>query len=170
MKVIDIRRSVRKFKEKEVEQEKIEKLLRAAMQAPSAGNQQPWEFVIVYDQNKKIEIAKMSPYSGVAAKAPYIIVVAANKEKMRFPENMEQDLGACTQNILLEAVNQELGTVWMSVYPQEERKRCIKSAVHLPEHIIPYSIILVGYPEDENANHFIDRFDGTRVHYEIFGS
>lgn len=170
MKAIDIRRSVRKFKNQDVEQEKIEKLMRAAMQAPSAGNQQPWEFVIVQEQGRREKISKMNPYSKIAVDTPLVIVVAANKERLRFAENMEQDLGACTENILLEAVELDLGAVWMSTYPQEERIACIRDAVNLPENLIPYCIVIVGYPDKEDANHFIDRFDETRIHYEVFGN
>lgn len=168
MKTIDIRRSVRTFEQREVESQKIEKILRAGMQAPSAGNQQPWEFVIVQDEKKKESISKMSPYAGPALNAPYIIIVCANQEKMRFPENMQQDLGACTQNLLLEAVEQGLATLWMSVYPQKERIQCIKESVKLPESIVPYSVVLVGYPNDKNANHFVDRFDVKKIHFEIY--
>lgn len=168
MKTIDIRRSVRKFIDKPVEGNKVEKMLRAGMQAPSAGNQQPWEFVVVEDKETKGKISKMSPYAGAAKDAPLIIVVVGNVERMRFPENMEQDLGACTQNILLEAVEQGLGTTWMSVYPQEDRVNCVKETLELPNHIKPYNIIIVGYPKNKDDNKFIDRYDASRIHYSKY--
>lgn len=164
MKTIDIRRSVRKFIDKPVEAIKIEKLLRAGMQAPSAGNQQPWEFVVVEQTYIKEKISKMSPYAGAAKEAPLIIVVVGNTERMRFPENMEQDLGACTQNILLEAVEQGLGTTWMSVHPQEDRVGFIKKLLEMPENIKPYNIIIIGYPKNKDANKYIDRYDESRIH------
>lgn len=170
MKTIDIRRSVRKFINKPIEAIKIEKLLRAGMQAPSAGNQQPWEFVVVEQASIKEEISKMSPYAGAAKDAPLIIVVVGNMERMRFPENMEQDLGACTQNILLEAVEQGLGATWMSVHPQEDRIDCVKKVLEMPDNIKPYNIIIVGYPKDKDDNKFIDRYDESRIHFSKYGN
>lgn len=168
MKTIDIRRSVRKFIDKPIEAIKIEKLLRAGMQAPSAGNQQPWEFVIVEQADIKEGISKMSPYAGAAKDAPLIIVVVGNTKRMRFPENMEQDLGACTQNILLEAVEQGLGATWMSVHPQEDRIDCLKKVLEIPEHIKPYNIIILGYPINKDDNKFFDRYDAKRIHYSKY--
>lgn len=168
MDAIKIRRSIRKFKHDVVEDEKIEKMLRAGMQAPSAGNQQPWEFVIVRNSKLKDEISKMNPYAGSAKEAPAIIVVLANNNFMKFPENMQQDLGACTQNILLESVEQGLGSTWMSVYPQDERIACIRTTLDLPDHITPYAIVTVGYPLHNDDNKFIDRFDKSRLHYEQY--
>lgn len=168
MNTINIRRSVRKYKDQKVEADKLQAVLKAGMQAPSAGNQQPWEFVVVTDPDKKLTLSTMSPYAGAAKDAPHVIVVLANADKLRFPENMQQDLGACTQNILLEAVEQGLGTVWMSVFPQEERINCAKETLHLPEGITPYCLILIGYPKNEAANHFVDRYDATRIHYDVY--
>ena len=107
MNAIYIRRSVRSYKEQIVEKEKIDKLLRAAMQAPSAGNQQPWEFIVVQNKNTLEKLSHLSPYAKPVARAPLALVLLANMEGLRFPENWEQDMSAATQNILLEAV--ELG-------------------------------------------------------------
>lgn len=168
MKTINIRRSIRKFIDKPVEDNKVEKLLRAGMQAPSAGNQQPWEFVVVVSTEMKEKISKMSPYAGAAKDSPLIIVVLGNTNRMRFPENMEQDLGACTQNILLEAVEQGLGATWMSVHPQEDRVKSIKETLELPDNIKPYNIIIAGYPKNKEDNKFVDRYEAARVHYSKY--
>lgn len=168
MNTINIRRSVRKFKDHPVEANKIEQVLRAGMQAPSAGNQRSWEFVVVTDSDKKALLSQMSPYAKAAQKAPAIIVVTSNDNRLKYPENMEQDLGACTQNILLEAVEQGLGTVWMSVHPQDERVTCVKETLNMPENIKPYCIILLGYPEQADANHFVDRYEEDRIHFETY--
>lgn len=98
MKEIFERVSVRKFTNDKVEEEKIEKILRAAMQAPSAGNQQPWEFIVVENKETLAKLANMSPYSKFIAEAPTSIVVLCNNEKLIYPENWMQDLGAATQN------------------------------------------------------------------------
>ena len=165
MQSIYTRRSVRQYKDIKIEKEKTETLLRAAMQAPSAGNQQPWEFIVVEDKDKLKELSNMSPYTKLIANAPLAIVILGNEERMRFPENWEQDLGAATQNLLLQAVDLELGAVWMSAAPLRERMEYVTKTFCLKETLKPYCVVAIGYPLDEQGNKFIDRFDTTRIHY-----
>jgi len=165
MESILIRRSVRAYLEKKVEPEKIEKLLRAAMQAPSAGNQQESEFLVVQDPAALAQLSAMSPYSGMVAQAPLAIVLLGNTERMKFPENWEQDLGAAAENLLLEAVDQGLGAVWLGVHPLKERIEAVRSQFSLPENLRPFAVIAAGYPKKENANYFADRWDADRIHY-----
>lgn len=168
MQVINNRRSVRKYNTNPVEKEKIEMLLRAGMQAPSAGNQQPWEFVIVKDKQIKDSLSQMSPYAGFAKEAPVLIVVLANQNFMKFPENMQQDLGAVCQNILLKAVDLDLGSTWLGVYPLIDRVNHLIDVLSLPEHVLPYAILSIGYPENPDANKYIDRYDPERVHVDKY--
>jgi nitroreductase len=168
MEIINKRRSVRSFQPTPVEKEKLELLLRAAMQAPSAGNQQPWEFVVVTNAEIREALSQMSPYSKSLANAPAAIVVLGNCNYLRFAENMEQDLGAATENLLLEAVELGLGTTWLGVYPLEDRVAHVSKTLNLPDHVIPYCAIPVGYPKDGNANKFVDRYDEKRVHFETY--
>ena len=165
MESIFTRRSVRRYKEQKVEKEKIEKLLRAAMQAPSARNQQCWEFIVVEDKEKLEQLSNMTPNSKLIANAPLAIVVLGNEERMTCNEYWEQDLGASTQNILLEAVNLNLGSVWIGTAPHKDRMDYVSNIFNLKENLKPFCIISIGYPLDENANKFIDRFDETRVQY-----
>ncbi|GLC31885.1 nitroreductase family protein [Clostridium omnivorum] len=164
MEIINSRRSVRTYKDIKVEKEKVEKLLRAAMQAPSAYNQQAWEFVVVEDKNTLKKLSETSPFSKPVANAPLAFVVLGNKDNMKVPGCWQQDLGAACENLLLEAVELGLGGVWMAVTPEEDRINYIKNMFNLPENIIPYSLIPIGYPADEPK--FVDRFDSTKVHYE----
>ena len=97
MDAIFQRRSIRKYKNTPVEKEKIELLLRAAMQAPSAGNQQPWEFIIVENKETLKKLSNVSPFSKMLAAAPLAIVLLANKNNMRYPEYWQQDMAAATQ-------------------------------------------------------------------------
>lgn len=161
------RRSIRAYKEKSVEDEKIEKLLRAAMQAPSAGNQQPWEFIVIREKDNLKKLSEMSPYSKCIEKAPLAIVLIADESKMRFPENWQQDMGASAENILIEAAELELGAVWLGAAPAEDRMNYIKEMFNLKESLKPYCVISIGYP-DLQENKFVDRFDGKRIHYEKY--
>lgn len=95
MEVIFNRRSIRKYEDKPVEREKIEKLLRAAMQAPSAGNQQPWEFIIVEDKERLKKLSEASPYSKMVANSPVTVVLLSREEGVKFPPCIPQDMGSC---------------------------------------------------------------------------
>lgn len=167
MEAIFKRRSIRKFRDMPVEQEKTERLLRAAMQAPSAGNQQPWEFLVVQNKDSLEELSKLSPYAKCIKNAPLALVLLCNNANMRYPENWQQDMGAAAQNILLEAVELGLGAVWIGVAPVEDREVHVKNMFDLKDNIIPYCVIPIGYP-DGQENKFIDRFDETKIHYELF--
>ena len=165
MEVIFNRRSIRKYVDKPVEKEKMEKLLRAAMQAPSAGNQQPWEFIIVEDKERLKKLSEASPYSKMVANSPVTVVLLSRKEGVKFPPCIPQDMGAAAENLLLEAVQLGLGAVWLGIAPVQERMNYIKDLFSLPESIEPFALIPVGYP-DGQKNEFVDRFDATRIHYE----
>ncbi len=165
MDIIWKRRSVRKFSDRAVEAEKLELLLRAAMQAPSAGNQQPWEFMIVQKPENLETLSHYNPYARCLAGAAVGIVVLGNEKRMTKPEKWEQDLGAATQNLLLEAAHLELGAVWLGTAGDPERMAAVQTMLQLPSHLRPYSVIAVGYPSDQNANHVVDRFDESRIHY-----
>lgn len=167
MNEIFIRRSVRRFKEKQVEKEKISKLIRAGMQAPSAMNQQPWEIMVIQDKETLKEIAKHNEYAGCLKYVNLAIVVLGNMDKS-YKKYANQDLSAATQNILLEAVSLDLGTVWIGVDEEGKCEEKMIEILNLPKNIKPFNIIAVGYPEKDNANYFIDRFDENKVHYEKY--
>lgn len=165
MNSIFTRRSVRTFCDKIVEDEKITKILQAAMQSPSAMNQQPWEFIVVKDREI---LNRLSTFKGSSTKslemASHAIVVLGNHDKIVRDIFIQNDLGACTQNILLEATELGLGTVWIGVVPQEHNE-ILSEILSLESSQFPFSIIAVGYPETSDANKFVDRFDASRVKY-----
>lgn len=167
MKQIFDRRSVREYTSQPVEKEKIEKLLRAAMQAPSGGNQQPWEFVVVTDKELLQRLSTVSGPAAPVGRAPLAIVTLGNVQYMKYPELWTHDLGAVCQNILLEAEYLDLGAVWMSIEPTESRIENVKNIFpSMPDNIKPYSIIAVGYPADKLQP--TDRFKPERVHYNVY--
>ena len=166
MEAIFNRTSIRKYKEKPVEKEKIEKLLRAAMQAPSAANEQPWEFIVIENKETLNKLSGMSPYSKMVAKSAVTFIIVANKDKLKVADAWQQDLGAATENLLLEATYLGLGAVWLGTAVSEENMNFVKKLFKLPENIIPYAVVPVGYP-DQNST-VVDRFNEDSVHYENF--
>jgi len=167
MKEIFDRRSIRKFQSRPVEKEKIDRILRAGMQAPSAGNQQPWEFIVAEDRKTLYELSKMSPYSGSVAGSAVTLVLLGNFTGLKFPAAWQQDMGAAAENILLEAVHLGLGAVWVGAGNTESSIAFLRNMFHLPEQIHPFSLIAIGYP-DGQQNEFVDRYRGEKVHYEKY--
>ncbi len=161
--IIFKRRSIRRFETRPVEPEKIERILKAGMQAPSAHNLQPWEFLVITEQEKRDAVSKMSPWAGMVAKAPVTIIVIGHQENKDMEKYLPQDLGACTENILLQIAAEGLGGCWMGFYPDEDRVNSVRKYFNLPEDRIPFSVIALGYSPDENR--FVDRSDMSRVHY-----
>lgn len=155
--------SIRNFQDKSVEDQKIETLLRAAMAAPSAGNQQPWEFYVVKDKNVLEQLSETSPYAGCARKAAFAIVTCYRTEGLVFKECAHIDMSACCENILLEAVDQGLGAVWLGVAPLKERMKAVSKILNVPKHLEVFAIIPCGYPAKEVEQQ--NRYDESRVHY-----
>jgi nitroreductase len=167
MDIIFNRRSVRKYTEQKIEAEKVDRMLRAAMQAPSATNQQPWEFLVIDDKETIVKLAEFSPYAKMLPGAPLAMVIL-EKQGVRAPLFTEQDLGAAVQNLMLQAVEDGLGSVWMGVGRGTERETFLTEMFNLPETVKPFAVLAIGYPADENANKFVDRYDETRVHYNKY--
>jgi len=162
LEAIYTRRSIRQFTDQPVEAEKIESLLRAAMQAPSAHNKQPWHFLIINDRSLLNQIADFHPYAKMLYKAPLALAVCGDLGKESNDRYLALNCAAATQNILLAAHGLNLGAVWIAVYPREERIKKIKLLLELPLHIIPISLVAVGYPAQKVDPE--DRYDPKKVH------
>jgi nitroreductase len=165
MGVIFKRKSVRKYQDRPVEKEKIDMLLKAIMQAPSAVNQQPWEVIVIENKETLKKLSEMSPYSKMVDSSAVTFVLVANKDNFKIPSAWQQDMGAATENLLLEAVELDLGAVWLGTATLEDNMEFVRKLFDLPENILPFSVVPVGYPEQQNDN-IIDRFNKDKVHYE----
>lgn len=164
MNTIFRRTSVREFENRAVESEKTELLLRAAMAAPSAGNQQPWEFAVITNKDTLRRLSECSPYAGCLSGAPLGIVLCAKTENLRHPEYAQIDLSAATENLLLEAEELGLGAVWLGIAPITERIDAVRHVIGAPDSVEPFALVAVGYPA-KPASHK-DRYDQSRIHHE----
>ena len=162
MKEIFERVSIRKYTDKAVEDEKILAILRAAMAAPSAGNQQPWEFYVVRDRSKLEELSRVSPYAGCAKAAP-VAIVSAYREKLWAPAYAQIDMSIAMENLWLACGEQGLGGVWLGIAPVEERMRAVEDIVGIPEGLRAFAVFPLGYPAEERKQQ--DRFDESRIHF-----
>ncbi|MBQ3376324.1 MAG: nitroreductase family protein [Erysipelotrichaceae bacterium] len=165
MKEIFERTSVRQYTDEKVTDEQIEKLLKAAMAAPSAMNRQPWEFIVVQDPEMLQKLGSVTPYSTPVARSNCTIVTLADTGNSTSNIYLH-DLGAACENILLEAVHLGLGTVWMAVTPSKEREQAVRELLNIPENIVPFSMIAVGYPAGEVKPK--DKFKLEKIHYEKY--
>ena len=154
-KAIKDRRSVRKYKETPVAQEKIKALLEAAMLAPSACNSRPWRFVVITQREVLNKLADAHQYAKMLYKAPVVIVICALADEQAQNPIAEgfwpQDGGATTQNILLQAQEMGLASCWCGVYPKEPIMACVRDILGLPDDEIPFNVIAIGEGDEAPA-------------------
>ena len=164
MKSILGRRSIRKYTSQPVTDSQIQQMVTAAMAAPSAGNEQPWEFVVIRDRATLKAIPKFHPYSLMLYEASVAILVCGDLSREKYSGYWVQDCAAATENMLLAAVELGLGAVWLGVYPTEDRVTALRKLLRIPETVVPFSLVSIGYPaEKQNPS---DRFDLSRIHYD----
>ncbi len=166
LEAIMTRRSIRRFSDEPVTDEQIETIVRAAMQAPSAGNQRPWRFIVLRDRARLSEVSKTSPYAGMLAEAAFGLVVCSETEGLRHPMMWEQDCSAAVENALLAAHAMGLGAVWLGFHPKEERVQPLKDLLGLPRNIEPLAVLAVGVPAEHKEP--ADRYDPSLVHEDAW--
>ncbi len=144
------RRSVRKFKEDKVPQDIIDELLVAAMSGPSACNRRPWKFFVVSNKEKLVALKESSRFTKMDA--PLAIIVCGDLTR-RLPREMVtywiQDCSAASENILLRVTDLGLGAVWCGLHPQKKAEEKVTEILGLSEELVPLSMILIGYPDEE---------------------
>ena len=160
--------SVRQFTGEKISDEQVEQLLRCAMAAPSAMNKQPWEFIVVNDEELLGLLGESFPYSRCSNGAAVAIIPCGNLQLAI--EGAEgfwiNDLSAATENLLLAAHAMGLGAVWTGVHPNTERVKQLQDILSLPEHIVPLCIVPVGVPAEEPE--VKDKWNTERIHYNGF--
>jgi nitroreductase len=164
LEVLLSRRSIRKFQQKAVPDAMVQKILEAAMEAPSAGNQQPWRFIVIRDRAMLNDIPSVHPYAGMLKEADLAILVVADVSAEKYPGYFPQDCSAATQNILLAAHAQGLGSVWLGVFPDEERVRAVGQKLGVPGNLMPFSLVAIGWPGEEKGRG--GRFDAKRIYLD----
>ena len=162
LEAILTRRSIRRYTAQPVPDEVTRMLLEAAMSAPSAGNEQPWHFVLISERRLLDEIPRFHPYADMLREAPLAILVCGDLTLERYEGYWVEDCSAATQNLLLAAHASGLGAVWVGIHPEEDRVRRMRKLLDLPAHVIPLALVPIGYPGEHIPR--AHRFDATRVH------
>ena len=158
------RRSIRKFTSQPVSDDDIRKILEAAMMAPSAGNAQPWQFIVARDRAKLNKVKNINPYAAMAEKAPLAILVCGDLSLEKYQGFWVQDCSAAVQNMLLAVNGLGLGGVWTGIYPLEDRVSGFRSLFDLPEKVIPLALVVIGYPDQQLKSD--SRYKAERVHHD----
>lgn len=156
MDAILTRRSIRKYLSDPVNHDVIENVLKAGMNAPSAGDEQPWHFVII-DQHYLLEkISEVHPYAKMLKGTPTAVLVCGEQRAPKFKDFWIQDCPAASQMLL---AAHDLG---LGVYPVEKMVQELRNLLNIPAHVAPFSIIAMGYPAEEKSGRM--RYDTSRIH------
>jgi len=160
------RRSVREYRPgAPVSDDQVYNMLSAAMMAPSAHNGRPWEFVVVRDRARLDALCKVHPYARMLGTATLAVVVCMGVPigKVGDYAFIQQDCGAATENLLIQAVADGLGACWCGVYPREVLVEAVRSALDIPKEFTPFNLIAVGVPAE--APEPRGQYDGSKVHH-----
>lgn len=164
------RKSVRSYTDRPVSREQLDTLVRAAMAAPTGRDMRPWRFVVINERETLKALSDSLPFAKMLPEAQAAIVVCGDMsvtDKEGNPSrNWPFDCSAATENLLLMAESMGLGAVWTGVYPYKERIKAVKNALNLPENIVPFNLIPVGYPQ--GAPQPKDKFDQSNIHYNVW--
>ena len=154
------RRSIRRYTSEPVTDNEIRAILECAMQAPSAMDARPWQFVVVDDRDTLNTLSDNHPYAKMLREAPMCICVCGVQGQIK--DYYQQDCAAATMNILIAARELGLASCWMGVAPREERMAAVRRVLGIPENVMPFNLIALGHPAEEIPRP--DRWDPGRIH------
>lgn len=163
------RTSVRAYTDQPVSDELLDTVLRAAMAAPTAGNKQPWRFVVIRDPQTKAYISDNFNSMTMVKDAQVAVVVCGDVNATFDGDGRDywiQDASAATENLLLAAHACGLGAVWCGVYPLPDRVQQFSELLQLPDSILPLNCIAIGYPSGQTTPK--DKWKPEYIHYDTW--
>lgn len=166
LELIFRRRSIRRYTAAMPDKHTIKLLLKAGMAAPSANNIRPWHFYVLRNRERINALREFHPHASMTAQSPLVVVICGDLQRQPHPGYIVQDCSAATQNILLAATTLGLGGVWLGLYPREARMEGISKLLNLPEHMMPVSMVALGFPDENKPPH--DEWYPAQVHEEGF--
>jgi len=171
MQIIKERRSIRKFKDKAVEKDKIDLLIEAGLRSPSSRGMNPWEFIVVKERNTLNELSCSKPHGASFLKnAALGIVIIADSEKC---DVWIEDTSIASTYIQLAAQEIGLGSCWIQIrkrfYKDEiSAEKRVAELLNIPEKYRVESIMAIGYPDEVKAGHKKESLLYNKVHYEKY--
>ncbi|MDR3168219.1 MAG: nitroreductase family protein [Candidatus Peribacteria bacterium] len=148
IEAIKTRRSIRAYTSQEIKKADLQEIVEAGMYAPSAYNQQPWEFLILQDKESLLRLSKHLTYGKMLAQANAAIVSCFTPARLKVSHLVPQDMGACVENMLLAAHEKGIGTVWIGIYPEANTDYAINEYLQIPKDIEVFNVISLGYPDE----------------------
>ncbi len=150
-KVAEKRRSVRSFEDKDIPEEEIKEIIKIGHSAPSAGNRQARDFIVIKDEGEKQRLVENAYGQSFIADAPWVIVVCANKERSaeRYGERGRklysiQDATASVENMLLAVVDKNYSSVWIGAFEEEK----VSDQLGIPNGVRPICLLPIGHPAE----------------------
>jgi nitroreductase len=159
------RRSIRKYTTEPVSTGAVTELLKAGMSAPTAAGQ-IWHFVVVRKREILDAVTQYHPHAVMLKSAPVAILVCGDQPREALPGRWILDCAAATENILIAANALGLGACWVGIYPVEERMTGMRKLLSIPEHIVPLSMVSLGYPAEKKDPP--NRFRSDQIHYDAW--
>jgi nitroreductase len=170
LKCIYSRRSIRAYKTNyRVTDEMINNLLSAGCSAPSAHNGKPWEFIVIKERETIEKLAKVKVYYEKPLKDAHVAIIVLIDPESSTKARLDykyQDCAAATQNILLAATAQGLGSCWMGGLLDKPEMDNLKEILEIPDNIIPFGLISIGFPDETKEAK--GKIDESKVHYEKY--
>ena len=159
------RTSVRSYENRPLSADTLEVLLRAGMAAPSAVNRQPWELLVLTDDEAKQKAVRGLGGNDFVQTASVVIIPCVNMQRVFNGDtyNWMADLSAVSENILVAATSLGLGGCWVGGWPNESRVGGLRREFTLPDHIIPASVLPIGYPVAEPQPK--DKWQPAKLHF-----
>jgi len=158
------RRSIRRFQDKKVSEKDVETIIKAGMNAPSAGNERPWHFIFIRERKTLDRIADVHPYAQMLREAQLAIVTCYDIKLVTHEGYADQDCALASLNMMLCAHALGLGSVYVGVHPRKEREDSLREVLGIPDNVTPFNIIPIGYPAETKPEE--DKSIPSRVHDE----
>ena len=171
LEMIKKRRSIRKYKQKEVEKEKIHKIMQSALLSPSGKNINPWKFVVVEDKELLLELSKAKTGgSQFLAQVPLAVVVLTDPEKT---DIWIEDASIAATMIMLSAQDSGLGSCWIQIRNRMHQdniksEKYVKQILKIPDNLAVLCIIAIGYPDEKKSDKCIDEMKWNDVFVDKF--
>ena len=171
--LIEKRRSIRKFKDQQVEEKKIETLVEAALRSPSSMSRNPWEFIVVDDRDCLVKLSQSKPHGSTFLKgAPLGIVVCGDPVKC---DVWVEDCSIASIFIHLAAESLGLGSCWIQIRERMHNDEqtaggYVSQLLNIPEHLEVESIVALGYPDEQKPGHKKEDLPFDRVHRNAYGN
>jgi len=166
LSVIHARKSVRNFTGAPVSKADLDKIIRAGMAAPTAGNKQPWSFIVITERKILDDLAAGLPNAKMLTKAGAAIIVCTEPDKAngKSKDFAIIDASLAGENILLAIESLGLGGVWTAAYPYEDRMKHVKMVLNMPQEVIPLNVIAIGVPAGQDKPK--DKYKKEKIHWE----